>query len=61
MHYRYSHCDYRQMDIWGRTPIIRRPYQSTLLVGGPNGNAIYFQGAGEQAHNFRDLGSPAQK
>ena len=23
--------------------------------------AIYFQGSGEQAHSFRDLGSPAKK
>ena len=23
--------------------------------------AIYFQGAGEQAHSFGDLGSPAKK
>ena len=64
MHYRCSHCDYRQMDIWGRTPIITRPYQSTLLVGTPRERLFifrelgstgnYFREAGEQALNFRD-------
>ena len=40
------------LGIWGEWPFIFRELGST-------GN--YFQGSGEQAHSFGDLGSPAKK